>query len=438
VLNKGLLYHASERESARVCIIVEEKANPQSHQPKTDRFSQTTRDVVGPVRGFFGPVTAVPRPAAVDEDDVENVRKRQLGDDETPIQNGPSGKRPRLSNGYENGFDAMSKSPISLAIEVAMDVDEEQQQHGNGNAYPSPEQVPSPVIATNGPTIGTQIDKVAQLETETTFLDLSDDSRMTVLLHCEFNPRDPTILAATGTDALARMWTLSRTAPDLNSADKMQIDSPVFPPYLNLLDEGAPATTSVTGLSWSSDGNIIAVASEPLEEGNVKINLWNLEGVSVASFLEIESPVIILRWNLSNTLLLALSPKSAIGGAVITVMSPASQETIQYPLPSHSLFDQPLDAAWTGDEEFVLCGGDVLQAFQYAESEISPLRKYETREGHALSKVIYDWRSRLLVTAGDTGMIDVSIFIQPIRLYSHIYRSGTSKDNVVHFLPTRD
>lgn len=361
---------------------------------------------MGPVSGFFGPLTH-PRPA-VDEDDFENVRKRQIDDEQHQNQNGPAGKRARLSNGYENGFESTPKSPMEI------DVDEE--QNGDGNAYPSPEQVPSPAVVTTGPEIGTQLDKIAELGSETTFLDLSDDSSVknAVLLQCEFNPRDPTILAAAGTDALARMWTLSRTAPNLNPND-METDlptSPQRPPYLSLLDEGTPSSTNVTSLSWSSDGYLIAVASEPIDDNTAKVDIWTLEGTSVSSFSGLEASVLSLKWNPANTLLLALSPILITGGVLITLWVPTREEPIQYPLPGLNGVEQNLDAVWTSNEEFVLCGGDMLQAFTYNDGAISPLRKYETRDGHALSKVTYDWHSRLLATASDTGMIDVSFLKQ--------------------------
>jgi transducin (beta)-like 1 len=349
------------------------------------------------VTGFFGPLTLPRRPApapAIDEDDFENARKRQIEEEQIPIQNGPA-KRPRLINGYENGFEATPKSP--------MDVDEE--QNGDGNAYPSPEQLPSPVIVTNGPEKGTQVDKVSELTAETTFLDLSDDSssRNTILLQCEFNPRDPTVLAAAGTDALARMWTFSRMPPDLD----VHTDR-VSPPHHNLLGDGLPPNTTATGLSWSSDGFSVAIASEPMEGETARIEVWNTDGTSIASFDSFESPVIHLRWNPSNTLLLALSPEGQ--GTLITIMSPTTQDTLQHSLPGHILMDQLLDVAWTSNEEFVLCGGDMLRAFHCVDGAISPVRKYETREGHALSKVTFDWFSRLLATASDTGMIDVGFY----------------------------
>ena len=330
---------------------------------------------------------------------MENARKRQIDNEQPQIHDEPPVKRLRLSNGYENGFES-----------TPMDVDED--QNGNGNAYPSPEQAPSPVVVTIGPEQGTQVEKVTELSTETTFLDLSEESssRNPVLLQCEWNPRDPTILAAAGTEALARMWTLSRTATDLhpNSNSDMQLD-PVVPPYQNLLDDSVPSTTLVTGISWSSDGSFLAVASEPLDDGTARIDFWSWDGTLYAGFDGFESPVFSFRWNLENSACLALSLDNGGANVLLTVMYPATEKLVRSSLPLRQpLTVQPLEVVWTGSDEFVICGGETLQALHCVDGAISPVRKYETREGHALSKITFDWRSRLLATASDTGVIDVS------------------------------
>jgi transducin (beta)-like 1 len=345
-------------------------------------------------RSVPAPTAPAQAAAADDEHDVENARKRQIEEEQSSILHGPA-KRPRLSNGYENGADATPKSP--------MDVDDE--QNGDGNAYPSPEQLPSPIIATNGPEKGTQVDKVSELIAETTFLDLSEDSsssRNTILLQCEYNPRDPMVLAAAGTDALARMWTFSRA-----TAESDVHNHHISPPHHNLLGDGLPSSTIATGLAWSSDGYSIAIASEPLEGDSARVEVWNSDGTSIACFESFESPVIQLRWNFSNNLLLALSPEG--NGAVVTIMVPTSQESLHHSLPGHNLMDQLLEVTWTNNEEFVLCGGDTLIAFSCSEGIISPVRKYETHEGQVLSKVTFDWPSRLLATATDLGMIYVCL-----------------------------
>lgn len=359
--------------------------------------------------GFFGPLSLPRRPAPVpapapaqaqaaapiDEDEVENARKRQIDEEQSSVQNNSS-KRPRLSNGYENGFDSTPKSP--------MDVDEE--PNGDGNAYPSPEQLPSPAVVTIGPEKGTQMDKVTDLSASTTFVDLSvsDDSssRNTILLQCEFNPRDPMVLAAAGTDALARMWNLPRATAELD-----ELSSSTALSQHNLLSEGLSPNTIATGLSWAPDGYSIAVASEPLEGEHSRVEVWHVDGTSIAIFEAFESPIIALRWNLSSSLLLTISPDGQ--GTVINILSPATHDTLQHRLPDHYLMDQPLDATWTSNDEFVLCAGNILMAFTCIEGVITQVRKYETRESHGLSKVAFDMPSRLLATATETGTIDVSL-----------------------------
>ncbi|KAH6712902.1 WD repeat protein [Leptodontidium sp. 2 PMI_412] len=386
VLNRGLLYNVQERDLTQL--------------------QEPPRDVPAPASGFFGPLMPASPPAEAEEDH-ENLRKRQIDSDQPQQQQhhqpGPPVKRPRLSNGYENGFES-----------TAMDVDEE--QNGDENAYPSPEQLPSPVVATIGPEQGTQVEKVNELSGETIFLELSEEpsSKNVVLLQCEFNPRDPSILAAAGTDALARMWTLSRSSPD--SAFASGSESPgktktTYAPHHHLLDDGVSPNTTVTGLAWSSNGSVIAVSSEPIEDGTARIEFWLSDGMLLATFNGFDSPVICLRWNPSNTSCLALSPqedtREDTKSTVISVMHPTLESIVKYHIPNHNLHDQPLEATWTGDGEFFVCGGDILQEFLCVDNAITPGRKFETTPGEILSKITYDARSHLLATASESGTISI-------------------------------
>ncbi|KAL2071423.1 hypothetical protein VTL71DRAFT_12658 [Oculimacula yallundae] len=394
VLNRGLLYNVQERDLTQV--------------------QEPPRDVAAPASGFFGPLMQASPPAEADEDH-ENLRKRQIDNDQVQHQHqpGPPVKRPRLSNGngnvtgngYENGFES-----------TAMDVDDD--QNGDENAYPSPEQALSPQLATIGPEQGTQVDKVNELAGETIFLELSEDpsSKNVVLLQCEFNPRDPSILAAAGTDALARMWTLSRISPSPTPDSGSRSESPgkttaSYAPHHNLLDDGASPNTTVTGLAWSSNGSVIAVSSEPIEDGTARLEFWHSDGMPLATFNGFYSPIICLRWNPVNTACLALSPhedtSQDVKSTVISVMCPSLDTIIRYQIPNHNLHEQPLEATWTGDGEFFVCGGDLLQEFQCDDNAIIPGRKFETEPGEVLSKITYDARSRLLATASDSGKISI-------------------------------
>jgi transducin (beta)-like 1 len=395
---------------------------------------QTPRDAAS--SGIFGPLTlrstatvaasaqVHPQPQALSDETLEKARKRLhvIADNQSPLTNGPGkhlledgpspAKRPRLSNGYENGLETAPKSP--------MDVDEEA-QNGNGNAYPSPEMLPSPIVATNGPEKGTQMGRVEDLTPQTTFLDLHDDtssaSKNTVLLQCEWNPQDPTLLAASGTDALARLWTISSRATTADLDQQMDRDR-VSPPYSSLLEEGSSSKTIATIIAWAPDGSCIAIASEPGDADAARVEIWTKEDTSIAKFEAFYPPVILLRWNNTSTLLLALSPSpldpqqpEGAQGTLVRIMA-MSGENIEYRLPNHDLNDQLLDATWTSNDEFVLCGGDLLQAFTCTDGVVTPSRKYEIQENYALSKATFDWHSRLLATASDTGKIHVSLMTQ--------------------------
>ncbi|KUJ18272.1 WD40 repeat-like protein [Mollisia scopiformis] len=370
MLNSGLLYSAQHREATK------------NHDDGAQVES-----------GFFGPLVPSSHPAP--DQDIENARKRPIDLEHPQNQSGPPGKKARLSNGYENGFDA-----------TPMDIDEE--QNADENAYPSPEQLPSPAVATNGPEQGTQMEKTDDLSQRTNFLELSEDpsTNNTVVLHCEFNPRNPMILAAAGTDALARLWTLSSPKPDTCSDSP---EKPVSADFTPLLDSNTPSSITITSLSWSSDGSTIALASEPTDEGTAKIEFYAIDGLLIHSFSAFDSPVVCLRWNPSNTACLAISPQDELRGCLFTVMCLASGERVTFSLPNHVLHDQYLDAAWITDDEFAVCGGTILRTFSYfqGEKKISPLRAFDTRPEDTFSKVIYDSHSHRLATASESGTVDV-------------------------------
>lgn len=292
-----------------------------------------------------------------------------------------------------------------------MDVDQT-----DNHAYPSPfdgDQEALPV-RTDGPEQGTQIDKVEELTADTTFIHLTNDAarhRETtpstspgesesapILLRCEWNPRDPSMLAAAGTDALARVWTVSR-AP----ASKAGLDHVPHQAHA-LINPDTPRTTTVTALAWTADGNAIAVASD--SGSHASINIWSSDGVNVQSMEITEPPIVKLLWNPGSTALLAISPEK--GGAVVTVYSAETGNSISYHLTGHDIGTTPLDATWTSDGEFLLCGGDSLMSLHCTDTAIVLVRKFDTKSDDSFSQVLFDWRSKLAATSSDKGILDVS------------------------------
>lgn len=301
-----------------------------------------------------------------------------------------------------------------------MDVDEQDdgQRTESKHAYPSPleaEQLQPVLVQTDGPEQGTQVDKVDELSPGTTFIRLVDDDRggpetlpvspvdtenAPVLLQCEWNPRDSSILAAAGTDALARIWTISRATT--GQTGQTGYDH-VSPRAHSLLPPDAPRRTTATALSWTSDGTAIAVATDSGSQAAVSI--WSADGTHMQTMEVSEPPIIKLSWNPGNTALLAISPES--GGALVTVYSSASGSTLTYRLPGHDIATTPLDAAWTNDMEFLLCGGDVVLCLRCGESSIAPTRKFETKDDDCFTQVAFDWRSKLAATSSEKGILDV-------------------------------
>lgn len=328
------------------------------------------------------------------------ARKRS----QAQLTNGSPSKRPKLSNGFDASTEADAASTTT-----PMDVDSRDQQ-----AYPSPlegEQVPPSMVHTDGPEQGTQIEKVEELTPSTTFIHLMDDAASAdrpssasssvadnppILLQCEWNPRDPSMLAAAGTDALARVWTVSRSSAEPGQ-DHVQ------PRAHALIDPDTPRTTTVTALAWTADGAAIAVATDSGSQAS--INVWSADGVHVQSMEVAEPPVVKLLWNPSCTALLAISPEK--GGAMVTVYSSPSGNSLSYHLPGHDIGTTPLDATWTSDIEFLLCGGDLLVSLHCTESDISQVRKFETNDDDSFSQVLFDWRSKLAATSSDKGVLDL-------------------------------
>jgi transducin (beta)-like 1 len=371
--------------------------------------------------GIFGPLIDRPPQKVEDDDDaeaeeVEISRKRAADNRQNQHQlNGSPAKRQRLSNGYENGADAVATTPMEV----------DHSGENNNHAYPSPlegEQAQTPIARTDGFEKGTQVEKVEELATETTFLRLmpDDDAPDTdslgavapspspanaenapILLHCEWNPRNPSTLAAAGTDALARVWTISRaTAAEPDSGHVNGVNRP----YHNLIDDDTPRNTTVTALAWNWDGTAIAVATE--HTNKARINIWAPDGSHMHRFEVSEPPIIKLRWNPNGAALLAIAPDK--GGALVTVYHSTTTNTLSYFLPGHDLNNWPLDADWISENEFLLCGGEALLALRCNDSGITLGRSFETREDDAFTRVLFDCRSKLAATSSDKGVLDVS------------------------------
>ncbi|KAK0747717.1 WD40-repeat-containing domain protein [Apiosordaria backusii] len=398
LLNKGLQFETFERQFA---------------EQKAPRDVPATAEATP--RGVFGPLKFQPEMMEEEDDDeeeeseqdaeydeeIDNPRKRAV-DRHLAMSHGSPAKRQRLSNGYDNGADSAT---------TPMEIDH---HHGadNNHAYPSPlegEQAASPLPHTEGPSRGTQVDKTQDLTHDTVFLRLgADDSTEArenpIVLISKWNPKDPSILATGGTDALARIWTLPRgAAPDAALPDHVD----TAPRYLHLGDD-LPGDSTVISMAWSSNGALIALG---IEIGNKsRLGVWAADGTNAYRFEGLDSPITNLCWSPHDNFLLAISPDLTNGlenpGTLIQVSSPSMVNPISHIL-NYDLHSYPVDATWIGESSFVLCGQGLLTAFRCTDKEVVQSKEFETRKDERFQFVKFDWRSSLVATGSEAGFIDI-------------------------------
>ncbi|KAL2149451.1 hypothetical protein VTH82DRAFT_8102 [Thermothelomyces myriococcoides] len=398
LLNKGLIYEDYQRKFAAA--------------------QEAARDVPTaaqePPRGVFGPLKFEPEVVDENEEDdeesepeaeaeeIENPRKRAVErQHHRELSRGSPAKRQRLSNGYENGADSAT---------TPMEID---QAAENNHAYPSPlegEQAESPLLRTEGPSRGTQVEKARDLTQDTLFLRLSpgespDAGENPIVLLCEWNPRNPSLLATAGTDALARIWTLPcGAAPD---ADPGHVESSSRP-SLSIVEDDLPKSATVSAMAWSSDGDLIALGTELGSKSRVSI--CSADGTSRQRFDGLDTPITNLCWSPNSNFLLTISPDVSKGvenaGTLIHISSPSMVNSLSHVL-DHDLRSDSLDATWISETEFLLCGGNLLASFRCTEQGIIQGREFHTGKDERFSLVEFDWRSNLVATASDKGYIDI-------------------------------
>ncbi|KAJ2895528.1 WD domain-containing protein [Zalerion maritima] len=362
--------------------------------------------------GVFGRLVTEPAPT-YDEDDEEDededeedfeimddadheIHRKRPGNDRR--RSSPA-KRQRLINGYVNGV---------ADAATTMDVDQVG-ENGNGHAYPSPlegEQAPTPIPRTDGPAVSTQADAVRNLTDETTFLQLSNEdpseetaTNLPLVMHCSWNPQDPTLLAAAGSDTLARVWTISPPSPHEHVAAHVNPASELL-----LANRNIPHNADVTAMAWNHEGGQIAIATQ--FDGRAKVTVYDLNSAVIRDWDLPEPPVIKMKWNTEDTFILTISPD--IKGALISVF-PINDDKPEPPshFLQHDLEKEPPDVAWCTETDFVVCGGNMLRSLHYADGRIAVSRKYETREDDEFCHIRYDAVLKLVATGSEKGEIDI-------------------------------
>ncbi|MCJ1381565.1 hypothetical protein MMC17_004676 [Xylographa soralifera] len=254
---------------------------------------------------------------------------------------------------------------------MSMDVDAPPAEAGADDdaLQVQPTATPTPTL-TNGRSVGVQSDKVAELGPGTTVLRVPE----TNVTHAAWNPRDPRLLA-TGGAALCRLWTLAY-APA----------APTQYTPIDLFD--ATQDCFVTSMAWSPDGEYLAVAryaSSPVSRG--MIITCTKDGAILDELPGGTDMVLNLAWNASGSLILGVTHSDDVDSTLV-VWDVQTGSSMQ---PFH-LQTAVLDAAWTEDRKFVVCGNGLIAESHIEDHSVDALQssRFGVDSSCEWSKIRYD------------------------------------------------
>ncbi|KAL8833716.1 MAG: hypothetical protein Q9170_004115 [Blastenia crenularia] len=265
--------------------------------------------------------------------------------------NTTTGNEPAITNGERRGSDSMdidqNGSPQHEPPEPKSSLDSpagEGQTVAAGAGMEVDDDAPEPndhdprMSLTNGPSVGVQSDRVADLGPETSVLTVPQRN----VLHTAWNPTDPLLLAVAG-DALCRIWTItSQDRPNPNYR------------YVDILEQSDGST--VTAMAWSPSGGMLAVATRNDDTERVgEVSVWSQYGKSLDSLLATQDMLITFKWNPSGTHLLGIT-SSGVDSSTLTIWDVCSSQA----LPSISLDHVATDAVWCDAHRFIVCGHSLV------------------------------------------------------------------------------
>ncbi|KAL8902350.1 MAG: hypothetical protein Q9207_004771 [Kuettlingeria erythrocarpa] len=274
--------------------------------------------------------------------------------------NGPctSGNVPAAAaaNGERRGSDSMDLDPNGFAHheppEPKLSLDspaDELQPAAEGAGLEvdddaqEPDNPPTRMSLTNGPSVGVQSDRVTDLGPETSVLTVPHRN----VLHTAWSPTDPQLLAVAG-DALCRIWTVTKSLdghPSLNWQ------------YVDLLGPGDDS--AVTAMAWRPNGELLAIATRNDDNGSAgEIALFSKHGKSTDSLTAAQDMLLALRWNPGGTHLLGItySGKDTCALAIWDIRSSQA-------LPIIQLDRIATDVVWCDDHRFILSGHSIVAEF---------------------------------------------------------------------------
>ena len=229
---------------------------------------------------------------------------------------------------------------------------------------------------TNGHSVGVQSEWVTELGPETIILALPDKN----VMHTTWNPRDAAVLA-TGGHPLCRIWTIPPALPPTADPSRSHGPNPngyPYPdgmPYVDMFDVSAEVSM-VTTMAWAPDGGTLAVATrDDQAECAGAVSLWSKDGKSLDDLPSAPDMVLKFRWNPSGTYLLGLIA-SAQGRSALVVWD----LRIGHALDPFELDHAVIDAAWSSDRQFTVCGHHIVAEVEIDGERIIIHREYTQPE----------------------------------------------------------
>lgn len=263
---------------------------------------------------------------------------------------------------------------------------------------PAPDEARIGMPTTNGPSVGVQSDKIADLGTQTTLLSLPLGKHVT---HTTWNPHDPTILATAG-DALCRIWTIAKTPPPLDP-DNIANSASMPHRYVDMLDsfEGSLVST----IEWSPSGDTLALATRRGPSLCVGlVSLWTKHGKSIDELPVSEDMVLTFRWNPTGRYLLGITNSGAGTSALIVWHAQDAEFKLDFKVNG-----VVRDAAWTGETSFVTCGHGMVEEFSLDNDSIFE-KQSRSKDGISCnwSHIRYDATTRTTaIVAEDDGTLAI-------------------------------
>lgn len=258
-----------------------------------------------------------------------------------------------------------------------------------------------PPTLTNGCSVGVQSDKVAELGPGTTVLRVPDKN----VTHATWNPRDPSVLA-TGGSTLCRIWSLAYPQPSPDPSTTAMAAKQYT--HVDLFD---PMDTSfVTSMAWSPDGEYLAIARyTPAPTASGAISIRTKTGGIVDELPGGQDMVLNLSWNTSGALILGVAHSTDAASTLVVwdAQSGAAMQPFQLPTAV-------LDAAWTDDRSFIVCGAGIIGTSHVENRAIYALQTQHSDSGapYEWSKIRFDPLTRSVAVAaefsGDLAIIDAA------------------------------